>query len=571
MKEKKTHFKLILQIFFFIFIFNSINAKNLDKYYSEDKISDYFSGIVSLDDNDYLEAYKYLKQLKGLEKHHAYYSQNYHYSLIVSERFQEAFNFSKKLEKQGSENFESNLITGVYYLKNKKYELAKKYFKKLNQTKYNTPLQDLISTSAGAWVNFSNIDLQEGLNLINKIPLNFISIKNIQNTLAHCYYDSNSTSLQFKKLTTNKKINFSRYNFFYAKYLVSKGNTNEAKKVINLALEDYPRNLILKQYKVDLISNNLNETNNKFNCRNVSHNIAEIFYIISNALSVQRNYSLSNFFLNLAKYLNSDFISYNTLYAENFYKIGNLEKSNAIYNIISKKGPIYFWHASKEISKILIEEEKNEQALKLLENSYQKIYSPTVYEIYDYAYFLKNNKKFELSLSYYTKLINLIDKKHELYPKATDGRGIVYEQLGKWDKAEKDFLESLSAAPDQPYVINYLAYSWIEKGVNTKKSLEMLKKANKLKKNDGYIIDSLGWAFYKLKRYEEAKKFLQLAVQIMPSDPVVNDHYADSLWMNSQAIQARFFWNHVLSLKKTKKDLKKLVKEKLIFGPKLKL
>ena len=78
MKEKKTHFKLILQIFFFIFIFNSINAKNLDKYYSEDKISDYFSGIVSLDDNDYLEAYKYLKQLKGLEKHHAYYSQNYH-------------------------------------------------------------------------------------------------------------------------------------------------------------------------------------------------------------------------------------------------------------------------------------------------------------------------------------------------------------------------------------------------------------------------------------------------------------------------------------------------------------
>ena len=58
-------------------------------------------------------------------------------------------------------------------------------------------------------------------------------------------------------------------------------------------------------------------------------------------------------------------------------------------------------------------------------------------------------------------------------------------------------------APDQPYVINYLAYSWIEKGVNTKKSFEMLKKANKLKKNDGYIIDSLGWAFYKLKRYED--------------------------------------------------------------------
>ena len=80
----------------------------------------------------------------------------------------------------------------------------------------------------------------------------------------------------------------------------------------------------------------------------------------------------------------------------------------------------------------------------------------------------------------------------------------------------------------------------------------------------------MGWAFFKLKRYKEAKKHLELAVQIMPSDPVINDHYADSLWMNDKAIQARFFWNYVLSLEKTKTELKEKIKEKLIFGPKLK-
>ena len=93
------------------------------------------------------------------------------------------------------------------------------------------------------------------------------------------------------------------------------------------------------------------------------------------------------------------------------------------------------------------------------------------------------------------------------------------------------------------------------------KSLKMLDKANKLRKNDGYITDSLGWALFKLKRYEEAKKYLQLAVTMMPSDPIVNDHFGDSLWMNNKLIQARYYWNYVLNLKKTDDKLKKIIKK----------
>ena len=570
MKEKKSHFKLILQTFFLIFIFNTTNANNLDKYYSEDKISDYFSGLLSLDDNNYSEAYKYLKQLDGLEKHHTYYSQNYQYSLVILERFQEAFNFSKKLEKEGRSSFESNLIIGVYYLKNKKYELSKKYFKKLEKNNFNSPLQMLISISAISWTNLTDLNLRVGLDLINKIPNNFDSIKRIQNALAHCYYDSDQTNKVFQNIVENKKVDFSRYNFFYANYLNRKGKKNQALNIVNESSKNYPGNLILKQFKIELNSIDSRKISNKFNCQELPDVLAEIFYIISNALSAQKNYSLSNFFLNLAKYLNKDFVSYDTLYAENFYMIENYEKSKKIYNEIAKNGRVYFWHASKKISRILIEEKKKKEAIKFLESTYKKIENPTLYETYDYAYFLKNNEKFNESLGYYTKVINSIDEKHELYAPATDGRGIVYEQLGQWNKAEKDFLESLRVSPDQAYVINYLAYSWIEKGINVEKSLEMLAKANRLKKNDGYIIDSLGWAFFKLKRYKEAKKHLELAVQIMPSDPVINDHYADSLWMNDKAIQARFFWNYVLSLEKTKTELKEKIKEKLIFGPKLK-
>ena len=99
----------------------------------------------------------------------------------------------------------------------------------------------------------------------------------------------------------------------------------------------------------------------------------------------------------------------------------------------------------------------------------------------------------------------------------------------------------------------------------------MLKKANELKKNDGYIIDSLGWALFKLKQFKEAKHQLQSPVRIMPSDRVINDHFADSLWMNDQKIQARYYWKYVLKLEKTEKKLKEQIKKKLIFGPNIKL
>ena len=126
----------------------------------------------------------------------------------------------------------------------------------------------------------------------------------------------------------------------------------------------------------------------------------------------------------------------------------------------------------------------------------------------------------------------------------------------RWEEAEKDLINSLQADPNQAYVINYLAYSWIEKGINIEKSLKMLKKANDLRENDPYIIDSLGWALYKLKKYEEAKKYLQLAVQLLPADPVINDHFGDVLWMNNQKLQARYYWNYVLKLEETEKKLK---------------
>ena len=252
--------------------------------------------------------------------------------------------------------------------------------------------------------------------------------------------------------------------------------------------------------------------------------------------------------------------------AENFYKLDNFKKAKKIYKELSKRGEAFDWYSTKQLSRILIREEKKDQAIQLISNTYKELKNKNIYETFDFANFLKNNEKFEDAIPYYTKIIKKLKKDHPLYSQATEGRGVSYERTKEWDKAENDLLASLEANPNQAYVINYLAYSWIEKGIKIEKSLNMLKKANKLKANDPYIIDSLGWALFKLKRYEEAKKNLQNAVRLMPGDPIVNDHYGDVLWKNGNKIQARYYWSYVLSLKKTENDLKKNIEKKLIKG-----
>ena len=303
-----------------------------------------------------------------------------------------------------------------------------------------------------------------------------------------------------------------------------------------------------------------------FNCREKTHVVAEIIYITANALSSQTFYKLSNFYLNLSKYLNQDFLAYDTLLAENFYKIKDFDKSKKIYEKLINYGNAFKWYSNQQISRILIQEEQKEKSLKLLSKSFNELSNKGVYETFDYAEFLKNNEEFDKSIIHYTNILNKINEQHPLFSEATDGRGVAYERIGKWDEAEKDLLASLKVNPDQAYVINYLAYSWIEQGVKIEKSLKMLEKANKLKSNDPFIIDSLGWALFKLQRYKESKDYLQLAVKLMPADPIVNDHYGDVLWKNGERIQARYYWKYVLNLEKAENELKDIIEKKLVKG-----
>jgi tetratricopeptide (TPR) repeat protein len=138
-------------------------------------------------------------------------------------------------------------------------------------------------------------------------------------------------------------------------------------------------------------------------------------------------------------------------------------------------------------------------------------------------------------------------------------RAICFERSKQWPKAEADFKKALELYPDQPQVLNYLGYSWVDQGINLDEAFKMLRRAVDLRPNDGYIVDSLGWAHYKLGHYQEATDALEKAIDLKPADPVVNDHLGDAYWRVDRRIEAHFQWNHARDMKPDTEDLPKIL------------
>ena len=535
--------------------------------YSEANISNYFSGIISANQDYTSAAFKYLNKVQSLKNSHSNFNVRFIHTLILLEKFEQAFAFSKSVWLVDELFFEADLLLGLESFINKDYLNAEKYFKRLNKiSQYNLLFEDFLGNFLLAWSKASENNKKDSFKFLNKIPERYNNLKQIQNSFLQCYFDTLETQAAFEHLIDNEDFTFSRYNFFLANYLIFKNKNIEAKKIINLSRKTYNSNLLLEQAENFILTENSKKIKNFFNCSNPRDSIAEIFYVIANLYSTQKEYKLSNFYLKISLFLNNKFTPNKTLLAENFFYQKKYELSKKIYDSLKSTGPIYSWYASKSIAIILSDTKGKEYSAFNLENKFNLLSNPNFKHYYELANFYKDNEYYKESIKYYSLALKNIKQDHPLIPKILDRRGTSYERLGDWEKAEKDLIESLRILPDQAHVLNYLAYSWIEKKINTGKALEMLKRATKLRENDGYIIDSLGWAYYANKNYVDAEKFLQRAVELMPLDPIINDHYADTLWMLNKNIQARYFWNYVLSLDNTEEGLKDNIGKKLIFG-----
>jgi tetratricopeptide (TPR) repeat protein len=135
-------------------------------------------------------------------------------------------------------------------------------------------------------------------------------------------------------------------------------------------------------------------------------------------------------------------------------------------------------------------------------------------------------------------------------------RGIALERSGQWKLSEADLLHALELKPDQPLVLNYLGYSWIDKGEHLERGLKMIEKAVELRPEDGYIVDSLGWAHYRVGDYSSAVQYLEKAIELVPEDPTINDHLGDAYWQSGRPSEARFQWRRALQFGPEKDEIK---------------
>jgi len=566
----KYFIKKIYLILFFItaLLYNTESfSKNIKFKHSQGDVSNYFSGIVSVNQNYTTTGFKYLNKVRFLKNSHYNFNVQFVRTLILLEKFEKAFAFSKNIWKEGELFFEADLLLGLDYFIKENYLEAEKYFERLNSiSQSNLFFKNFLGNILISWVKASENNINDSFKFLEKIPDHYDSLKKIQNAFLNCHFDTSKTEVAFEKLIDNPKTRFSRYNFFLANYFISKNQNVAGKILINKSRDTYNSNLLIKQAENFVLNGKNNNITNFFDCKNPSDAMAEIFYVIANLYSTQEDYQLSNFYLKISLFLNNRFTPNKTLLAENFYNQKKYELSKKIYNSLESIGPVYGWYGATNQAIILSEIESKEQAALSLEKEFNLLSNPNFEHYYELANFYKDNEYYKKSIKYYSLALESIKQNHPLVPKILDRRGTSYERLGEWDKAEKDLLKSLEILPDQPHVLNYLAYSWVEKRNNIEKALEMLKKATKLRKNDGYIIDSLGWANYVNKNYVDAEKFLQRAVELMPVDPIINDHYADALWMLNKNIQARYFWKYVLSLDEAEQELKDNISIKLIYG-----
>lgn len=277
--------------------------------------------------------------------------------------------------------------------------------------------------------------------------------------------------------------------------------------------------------------------------------MAEVLFNLSGLLSQENADDAALIHLHQALALKPNFVLAQVLLGEILQKQGRSGASIAAYRAVPQDSP-FSWIVRLRIAEELQVMGENEQALAELDRLAAE--RPDSYEpLSRKGDLLRVEERFAEAVEAYDEAVARLEQQGGIEPRHWSlfyFRGIALERSDQWPRAEADFKQALGLQPEQPYVMNYLAYSWVEQKLNLDEAEAMLVRAVKLRPRDGYIVDSLGWVYYRLGRFEEAVVQLERAVALRPQDPTINDHLGDALWQVGRKNEARFQWHRALSL-----------------------
>ena len=556
----------LLKIFFIIVTLlyqSTASSKTTDNNeFNLKYLSSYLSALLSYDNQNNDLALKYFNSSKNLLNEHDQFLKKYVFSLVADGQISKAIKYIQYSKNKNNSNFfEVKLLLVLDSLNKKNFVKTSKLLTNLKAFQQNDTYEFIIYETLKSY----NKLFLDGI--IESPNQNLGKISLITTAFQNCYLNSNKTNSHFINLINSAEGDYSRYLFFYLTKLIENKDYDSAIQIAS-TIDPLTSDLLIAQTKKWIDQSNFKKFKKHFSCKQEADILAEFFFLISNLYSSQGEYEKSNFFLNISNYLNPKFYFNLSLLAENYFVNSNFDLAKKVLEKFDEEDEIYNWYKIKKKAQIIAKQKNKNLSLKFVEKKLLEFKNPSTRIIFDMANMYKNYKKYEKAIEYYSIVLSQIEENSEAYADILYRRGGSYERLGQYQKSDSDLLLSLEIIPEDPYVINYLAYSWLERNYKIQEAIQMLERAYEQKKSDPYIIDSIGWGYYLNGDYAKAEKYLKQAIQLMPNDPIVNDHYGDILWKLDRKLQARYFWESVLNFKTTEDDIKKNILKKLLKGPK---
>jgi tetratricopeptide (TPR) repeat protein len=483
------------------------------------------------------------------------------YSVLAYGEIDEAVRLADRLVQLDRNNRNAHLVLGVRALKLKQWKDARAHF---NQAMHG-PVNDLTGTLLSAWSAFGANDVKGAIEAIDKLtgPEWYGIFKDMH---AGLIFD----------LANNKKDAGKRFEHAFqldatalrimqshAGFLSRNGSRDEALKIY----EDFDKQLPRYPLIVDALALLKKDMPLPRLVDTAQAGAAEALYGLGAALGRrEEEMSLANrglAYLQLALYLEPNHALAQISLADLYEAMKKPDLAIKIYERVPASSSLKR-NAEIQLAIDLDVLERTEDAKKHL----QKLIASKPDDmdaIIALANIQRERKQYEGCADSYGKAIGLLPKPTKANWTVYYFRGICFERAKRWANAEADFKRALELFPDQPHVLNYLGYSWIDQGIHLDEGMGMIKRSVEQRPDDGYIVDSLGWAYYRIGDYDEAVKNLERAVELKPVDPTINDHLGDVYWKVDRMLEAKFQWSHARDLKPEQDELTK-IEEKLKVG-----
>jgi tetratricopeptide (TPR) repeat protein len=478
-------------------------------------------------------------------------------SFLVDGDVEEAVKFAERVAQADKNDRIARLVLGVNALKRKQYGSAKR---DLAQS-IRGPITDLTASLLSAWSTFAANDSKGAIAAIDHLagPDWYAIFKDLH---AGLIYDLAGNQKEAgKRLERAHKLDSTALRVVqaYGSWLSRNRSPKEALAIFEAFDKTLPRHPLVMESMEKL------KAGEKLPAlvTNAQAGAAEALYGLGASLGRRGGEDLGLVYLQLSLFLSPSHPLALLSLADLYEALKKPELAIKIYERVPPSSPLHR-NAAIQMAANLDSLERADDAQKHLEALIKQ--NPDDLEaIMALGNVLRGHKKFAECANVYSKGIATISKPEKANWIVFYFRGICYERSKQWAKAEIDLKKALELFPDQPHVLNYLGYSWIDQGVKLDEGMEMIKKAVQQRPDDGYIVDSLGWAYYRLGNYEEATKQLERAIELKPEDPTINDHLGDAYWRVGRILEAKFQWAHARDLKPDAEELPK-IEEKLKSG-----